>query len=314
MITSRPAPAPTALIALALLLDGCGQRTVDQGSRTLEDRYASLGVPSLSSVSPSGAGERSDRTARAPGPAPRLVPSLRGFTAERVVERDLGRARETRVVLRSDGPGSPGNYLEAVVGDSQEGLLTASEKPTEASVRQTLNEQFPGIRMQVLTTQRYNAYGPYGLALGVTPDGERCAYAWQWTDPKRAAPAGLRARICTPKLSLDELAARLDRIALETRDPARKPPRRRRLASASVQPVAAQPRVAIDRPPALSDRRYLVAPETPDRIVPSLPSDIAGPASASAISLPPEALRGPDRTSASKPATVDVPTRPASRT
>ncbi len=322
MIPCRSVHAPIAAIALAsLLLAGCAQRASEGGARTLEERYASLGVPSPKlAFDPSArVSNVSDRGVRAPGPVRRLVPSLRGFVAERLVRRDVGRTREIHVVLRSERPGSSENYLDAVSSDVENELLSVDGKPTETSVRQELAREFLGIRMHVVTAQRYNAYGPYGLALGVTSDGERCAYAWQWTDLKRVSPTVLRSRICTPKLSLDDLAARFDRIALDVTNPvsqaARPRPRVSRRAASGAQPVVTTARVVPDMPTSTTDgRRYLVAPVTTlDRVVPRPPADVAGPTPTSMISLPPEALRGPEPTAVKPSVSTDAPARAALR-
>jgi hypothetical protein len=92
-------------------------------------------------------------------------------------------------------------------------------KPTKEGVRHEILARFPKTPMRIVSRPKSNAFGPFGLAIGVGPDGVRCAFAWQWVEDLRAAvrgsnaffaaravPASLRLRLCRPGATADQLA------------------------------------------------------------------------------------------------------------
>ncbi len=118
-------------------------------------------------------------------------------------------------------------------------------RPTEGGVRREILTRFPGVEMRILTQPRSNGLGVFGLAIGRTRHGARCAFAWQWVDDIRKsgdrsvfarfggeapAPASIRVHMCRTDATVDDLAATIEgmtRAAPTTiaraLDPARRP-------------------------------------------------------------------------------------------
>lgn len=136
-----------------------------------------------------------------------------------ISERAQGSSVRQDVQLDAPG-GSPGNHLAIVVHN---GPVNRDQlAPSEAGIRRELASHFPGMVMRVVQTPRSNALGVYGLAVGSTPKGLRCIYAWQWLDRTQASvmarfggDASWRGRLCREGQTLDEMAAGFDQISFE---------------------------------------------------------------------------------------------------
>jgi hypothetical protein len=164
--------------------------------------------------------------------------------------------------------------------------------------------------MRVVETPRHNAFGPYGLAVGVTRGGLRCVYAWQWLDgrdrlvaERLGGSATWRARLCRRDTTLDQIAAALDGLDIGAA-PGRGGPLEPRVvrgpqadAPKPKRAVRALPERSLSTEPA-SDMttirpgsgRYL-APVANAPVPASMPSEGSRPALDG--SLPAEAYRGP---------------------
>lgn len=214
------------------------------------------------------------------------------------------------------GPGDAGRNRIKVIVQRAPGRDAA--KPSEAGIRSEIAAAFPNQPMRVVETPRHNAFGPYGLAVGVTQGGVRCVYAWQWLDGRdRLVAARLggsatwRTRLCRRDATLDQIAAALDELFIGVA-PAR--------AGALESPVIRGPQADAPKP-----KRTVKG--VPDRSPPTEPvSDITtirpgsgrylapvanapAPASSSSEaarpaldgSLPAEAYRGPTQRSGPAP-------------
>ncbi|MDP4023020.1 cellulose biosynthesis protein BcsN [Methylobacterium sp. NEAU 140] len=335
-------PTPN-ILALALAGLALGACTARESARTspLAPRYASL-------------------DAAFDGGRPAAVPPARAATPVAVLpdwigrplrlrERDepdafeqvvtlppapRGATRENLVLLRMSRTAS------AALGPAVDGMMLGG-RPTEAGIRAELAAAFPDTPMQVVTRSAANAYGPYGLAIGRAPSGARCLYAWQWIadapvlDPadRAAGPLSLRVRLCRDDMTLEAMAAAVNRLTLVPRyggtpvadtrpaQPASATRRRGHAHAAAARPRqrtrdaehdAAPARTAAVEAPAAAQsgagRRYLGVAEAP-LLRPEAARDAsygaatargsaAGPAPAPqtatlSADLPPEALRGP---------------------
>jgi Cellulose biosynthesis protein BcsN len=100
--------------------------------------------------------------------------------------------------------------------------LITMEKPTEAGIKAELAANFTGFPMRVVDRPHYNAFGPYGLAVGRSPAGANCLYAWQWIEAApRVGPdempvqASLRLRLCRFDLDFEQIADFVTRLDLK---------------------------------------------------------------------------------------------------
>lgn len=279
----------TVAMAAAIAMAGCSQSRIVTAD------------PSLEAVA--GASFAVGWTKLQPQAALLRLPDGRGRPVE-LRERRQARAVVQEIAL--PGPGGAGRNLLsiAVHGEAaQPGLYPG--KPSEAGIRSELASAFPGRALRIVTQPRRNAYGPYGLAVSVGPDGLRCVYAWQWLDRDEqragetlAAAASWRARICRTSESLDDIAAALDQITLGAGPvdhaapsplrPAQPRALRKRLSSPAVARQGARQNGSAVAPPGLAPggQRYLAA-------APVVPLSPVGSRAALDLSLPAEAYRGP---------------------
>ncbi|MBG0809321.1 cellulose biosynthesis protein BcsN [Methylosinus sp. H3A] len=157
-------------------------------------------------------------------------------------------------------------------GGGREGEIPMG-KPTEEGVRQELALRFPTTRMRIVAKPLRNELGPFGLAVGPSPDGARCAFAWQWVDDLRAVarpeaaattivrgdeiPASIRLRLCRKGVTEQQFADWFSRLrATET---------------ANVERVIEVARSGADAPP--------LAPSASERpAAPATVASIAAPA------------------------------------
>lgn len=144
-------------------------------------------------------------------------------TAAGRFRKEPARAEPWGSSVLSQRPGDPegasrGSILVArgTSGEIQPG------RPTQAMIAAELAEQFPGVPMKVVTDPLYNAYGPFGLAVGATQAGTACGYAWQWiqTQPRRPLGPGeavsVRIQLCLGDRSPAALAGLVRQLALKT--------------------------------------------------------------------------------------------------
>jgi Cellulose biosynthesis protein BcsN len=129
-----------------------------------------------------------------------------------------------RIFYDQSAPGLEASGIDLRIRTSSAATLDEPlrmAKPTEAGIRSELASQFPKMPMQVVDRPRSNAYGPYGLAVGRWANGTRCVYAWQWIDNVKGTPSGeggpasVRVRLCRKDVTLDQLAANVDRLKID---------------------------------------------------------------------------------------------------
>jgi len=110
-------------------------------------------------------------------------------------------------------------------GDDRRGLLQIA-KPTQEGVRREILARFPGTPMRIVNRPMHNRLGPFGLAVGASAGGMRCAFAWQWVDNLAVAargerasffnsgetPASIRLRLCRRGVTADDLALWFEEI------------------------------------------------------------------------------------------------------
>ncbi len=197
-----------------------------------------------------------------------------------------------------DERAAPRNRLTIEVSRGPE-TTRALPKPTEAGIRAEIEAAFPG-RVMSIAQPRANAFGPYGLAVAAGPNTLRCIFAWQWLDgrdrviaERLGGQASWRAHLCRSDVTLDQMAADLDRLELGV-SPQWQPARP--VAARKIMRTAARvaPRKQAPAPEVLhaynafDGGRYLAPvetqPETSARTAKSRAFD---------ASLPAEAYRGP---------------------
>lgn len=148
----------------------------------------------------------------------------------RVRERADAEGFEQAVSLALSARGdAPGNLVLVTTRRPSTSSLDATtgeprpmSAPSEAGIRAEIEAAFPGIAMTVVARPSANAYGPYGLAVGRSPRGARCLYAWQWIDDMRAtggagwpaSPLSLRVRLCRDDITLEAMAAAVTKLRL----------------------------------------------------------------------------------------------------
>ena len=266
-------------ICLTSVVAGCVSGQADRGPATLEERYSSL---SGGARTPPTRGAATDLVADL-----KTVPTRRGPI---LVARTAG-ARTTRVEL-GGGRFAAAGAIDVSAAPTEALLREIEQPPTEASVSSALRKRFPTMAMKVVAEPRRNAYGSYGMAVGVASNGMRCAFGWQWIEPGTSLDraASLRAQLCSSTLTLDDLAGLLDGLSLTPRAVAelRGQPRRdqattsRRMAERRAGATVSQSRPVAEPDMPAVDRRVVRAPvlEAPQQRAPEL-------------DLPPQALRGP---------------------
>ena len=304
-------PPSRTILAVALAALGLGACTVRDPARTSATgpRYASLDA----NLSATHDGRSAEPAPRAATPVA-VLPAWIGRPM-RLRERDEADAFEQIISLAS-GP-QPEASENAVMlrvartrGGEADGA-TPSGRPSEAGIRAELDATFPGMPMRVVTRPASNAYGPYGLAVGRSPRGSRCLYAWQWIeeapalDATASRPVSLRVRLCRGDLTLEAMAAAMNQIKLVPRfegnpvmgataarsRPAARPYGRVAAGSGHAGEPLAEPAPPVERaampapepaappPGAPPGRRYLGVIDSPAASQPALPAlTAAGPA------------------------------------
>ncbi len=221
---------------------------------------------------------------------------------ERIV-LDNGEDGDNRIdvaFFRTDGTGAGADRLTA-------------QRPARAEIEGEIVSRFPGVGMHIVTTPRRNARGPIGMAVGQSQQGVKCLYAWQWIDEassgERGVVASLRARLCSRRASLDQMAGALEDMEIfAPKDLA---------ADVSLESLAARPDGAVRRAAGVKApiKHRAKAPDvahTPDGAMapqsgPLYLAPVAGDTSrpvpvgapTPSIALPDAALRGPANVGAS---------------
>lgn len=188
-------------IAIGIVLSalaGCGARNETAAGSPLERLAASPASGGWTTLSPTNA------LVRLPSSVGAVTSVGESLSAEGTLHeialaspQDAGRNRIRVVVQRETG--------------------REAARPTQAGIRSEIASAYPNQPMRVVETPRHNAFGPYGLAVGVTQGGLRCVYAWQWLDgrdrlvaERLGGSATWRARLCRRDTTLDQIAAALD--------------------------------------------------------------------------------------------------------
>jgi hypothetical protein len=189
--------------------------------------------------------------------------------------------------------------------DQPAGRPAPRDKPSEAAIHATLASDFPRMQMRIVGSPRSNDYGVYGLAAGQWSNGVRCIYTWQWIDPLKSADEGtlasVRIRLCRSDLTLDQLAALVDHLTIETAPRAIALPAT--AAESQVLPTPARkPQAAADATPARPAEKPRATPPALRRLATNAPAPFlalqaptgsADSASEPDPSLPAAAYRGP---------------------
>ena len=275
----------------ALMLAGCAGRPVATSEPSLEERYASFSA-------------RDENPSRSvPRAAIELAPILGegAPTARLQVSEPADRGRRLRIVFDGQKTGTTGSMAFASSPDAEQ-LRALDPPPSEATVRIELARLFPTTTMRVLEKPRTNRFGPYGLAVGIDPAGQRCVYGWQWIEqePSVRGAASVRIALCSKASRLDDLAGMLDGLHLDGIDTlprmaaekaARPPSTRRHAAAAPAGPPEARMRAVRvqtgDAPrPATDTRRTAIRSDAGMPLEPAFRS-------APELDLPSQALRGP---------------------
>lgn len=279
----------SAKTLLALLAAGtlaaCSARPEPVATMNSLEAYASASgtlTMAVAAPRPAGPARTAAGLARLPG----------GFAPVRQVEEwSEGPARVQEIAL--GGRLDRDSHLRLAVGRGP-----AVARPTEAMIRAEIASAFPGEAARVVGTPRHNAFGPYGLAVVSGPGERRCVYAWQWlagTDSRIRQRLGggdavWRLRLCRDGITLDDIAAALDRLDLGAVRPAPAQPRRTARATRRDAP-APVPRLPVETgsvgavPGA---GRYLAPIAAPE---PAIQTTVSS--ARLATTLPAEAYRGP---------------------
>ncbi|MFO1149160.1 MAG: cellulose biosynthesis protein BcsN [Alsobacter sp.] len=176
--------------------------------------------PTLETVSLKG--EMTGSLAAEGQPSRGLLVDLPG-TAGRVAGRqaeDMGWGRRWEAVLQPTAKDpSLGRFVVAEAGADGRGDMEPA-RPSRAGIAAELAAAFPDGAMRIVEDPLYNAYGPFGMAVGLS-EGRTCAYGWQWIadQPRLRQPPGSavswRVTLCRKDATPGQLAALLKQVAVK---------------------------------------------------------------------------------------------------
>jgi hypothetical protein len=176
------------------------------------------------------------------------LPGTAGRFAGRPAQ-DMGWGRRWEAVLPSSAkdPAAGRIVVAQAPADGQAEMEPA--RPSRAGIAAELAAAFPEGSMRVVDDPLYNAYGPFGMAVGLS-EGRTCAYGWQWIadQPRLRQPAGSavswRITYCRKDATPGQLAAIMKQVAVKpigALQPARPVPARAARAAAVPNEAQAVP-------------------------------------------------------------------------
>jgi hypothetical protein len=128
-----------------------------------------------------------------------------------VVQRSYANATRQSISLETRGKTPGQNELRIdIYGTNNTNVgreTTLDDKPLrESNLFPEAQEALPGVPLRLSLNYVQNKYGPFGYALGTSPQGDNCVYAWQRIATSeidvslfnRRATISIRLRLCEP--------------------------------------------------------------------------------------------------------------------
>ena len=161
-----------------------------------------------------------------------LLPPQAGRTIA-VIEKKHANAVEQTITLQNESAAFGTNKImiksilpgELIFNTRSEDVLDI-KKPTEDTINDELETEFPNATLSVADVFDRNLYGPFGYALGVNSDKSHCIYAWQFIEGTQrnllnyfetsVQPTSVRVRLCKLNATQAELISYIRQMRISS--------------------------------------------------------------------------------------------------
>ncbi len=156
-------------------------------------------VTCLCSCNSAGQPRNASLMERVPADQSFVMPPPGGPAIVDVVEQRYPNATQQRILLAGVSKTQGQNYLLVQyfgpVGTTGQGRTALKNRPlSTTNLAAELREEFPGFGMSRSPVFVQNRYGPFGYAVGRSPAGDICLYAWQRIFGASSLPILFRAK------------------------------------------------------------------------------------------------------------------------